>query len=225
VPIVALVGGVAAVIALAVFLWPTVGRSSGRLDVVVAGDGFVDEARQAIERRFRERGLSVSVVSASSLCAAQADVADEVEHGHPSVVVLSFQRAEPDCPDLVGPSTDSAGGTSGTAGSTAAVYDAVLRRLGDARVVLSLQPGAPGTAEAQDQAVAETYEALLAARRASVADPNALLGGVAAPAAMPCEWWDICPPGGWIPVRDAPAGPLTEAGGQRFARVIVGVVP
>ena len=51
-----------------------------------------------------------------------------------------------------------------------------LAEVGDARVVLSVQPGPPG-AEGQDQVVQDTYQALHADRRASVADPSTLLGG------------------------------------------------
>ena len=69
------------------------------------------------------------------------------------------------------------------------------------------------------------YLALRAERRASVADPSTLLGGAAAPAAMRCQWWDDCRPDGTVQVRQADGGPLTDAGDQRFARVVVGVIP
>jgi hypothetical protein len=198
-----LVGGIA-------YLWPTVGRSSGRLDVVVAGDGFALESQQALERRLRERGLSVEslVAASSSLCDDRAALEGVVRRRHPRVVVLSFQHPEPDCP-----------GIASTGDPTAALYGDVVRSLGDARVVLAVQPAA------QDEAVQSVYLALRSQRRASVADPSTLLGGAAAPAAMRCQWWDDCRPDGTVEVRAGDGGALTDAGGQRFARVVVGVIP
>ncbi len=108
---------------------------------------------------------------------------------------------------------------------TFALYDQVLHDVGGRRVVLVVQPGAPGAAQSQDQAVQAAYAALLAARRATVADPSTLLGGSAAPASMPCQWWDDCRPDGTVEVRTSPGGALTPAGSQRVARVVVGAIP
>jgi hypothetical protein len=209
-------GALVAVVALVAYAWPTMARSGDRTDVALAGDGFVYSSQQAVERHLREHGLSVRsfVAGASSLCAVRGQLLDLVHRVHPAVVVLSFRRAEPACP-----------GVEAAPDPTFAVYDEVLRSVGGARVVLAVQPGPADAANGQDQAVQATYAALLAARRATVADPSSLLGGAAAPALMPCQWWDDCRPDGRVQVRQADGGPLTSAGGQRFARVIVGAIP
>jgi hypothetical protein len=207
-----LLGGLAvvAVVATAVYLWPTVGRSPDRIDVVVAGDGFVQQGQEALERRFRERGLSVTsfVAGSSSLCEDRDELERVVRRDRPAVVVLSFQRSESGC--------DAA---AAGAEPTLATYEEVLRGLGRSRVILGLQPGA------QDEAVQNAYLELRARRVASVADPSTLLGGAAAPAVMRCQWWDDCRPDGTVEVRQGDGGPLTDAGDQRFARVVVGVIP
>jgi hypothetical protein len=207
-----LLGGVVvlAVVSTAVYLWPSVGRSSARVDVVVAGDGFVQQGQEALERRLRERGLSVTslVAASSSLCDDREELERVVRDARPAVVVLSFRRAEAGC--------DAA--ASG-ADPTLATYDDVLASLGGSRVVLAMQPAG------QDQAVQDAYLALRERRVASVADPSTLLGGAAAPAVMRCQWWDDCRPDGTVEVRQGDGGPLTDAGDQRFARVVVGVIP
>jgi hypothetical protein len=205
-----------AVVALVAYAWPAVARSSDRVDVVLAGDGFVHSSQQALERHLRERGLAVSslVAEASSLCAVRDQLTEMAHRQHPAVVVLSFRRAEGSCR-----------GVDAASDPTLALYDDVLSDLGDARVVLAVQPGIPGGPITQDQAVQATYAALLGDRRATVADPSTLLGGNAAPAVMRCQWWDDCQPDGNVRVRASTGGPLTEAGGQRFARVVVGAIP
>ena len=123
------------VVALVAYAWPAMARSSDRVDVVVAGDGFVQSSQQALERRLRERGLSVSslVTETSSLCAVRDQLTELARRQHPAVVILSFRRAEASCP-----------GVGATSDPTLALYDDVLSRLGDSRVVLAVQPGTPG---------------------------------------------------------------------------------
>ena len=51
-------------------------------------------------------------------------------------------------------------------------------------------------------------------------DPTRLIGAPGAAVTLPCEWWEeLCAPGGTV-VRDSD-GRLTEAGGERLARVLV----
>jgi hypothetical protein len=207
-----LLGGLAvlAAVATAVYLWPSVGRSSDRVDVVVAGDGFVQQSQEALERRLRERGLSVTslVAASSSLCDDREELERVVREARPAVVVLSFRRTESGC-DAAATGADR----------TLATYDEVLAALGGSRVILAVQPAA------QDEAVRSAYLALRERRVASVADPSTLLGGAAAPAVMRCQWWDDCRSDGTVEVRQGEGGPLTNAGDQRFARVVVGVIP
>jgi hypothetical protein len=207
---------VVAVLALVAYAWPAMARSNDRVDVVLAGDGFVHSSQQALERHLRERGLTVSslVAETSSLCAVRDQLTEMARRQHPAVVILSFRRAEGSCP-----------GVAAASEPTLALYDDVLHSLGDVRVVLAVQPGIAGGPNTQDQAVQATYAALLADRRATVADPSTLLGGTAAPALMRCQWWDDCQPDGNVRVRATIGGPLTPAGGQRFARVVVGAIP
>jgi hypothetical protein len=84
---------------------------------------------------------------------------------------------------------------------------------GDATVVALVQPGI------QDPGVRAEAEAL----ELTVADPTRLLGDAAA-VRLACQWWDDCEPDGQVAVRDD-AGALTPAGGERVARVLVGVLP
>ena len=81
----------------------------------------------------------------------------------------------------------------------------------DVTVIALAQTGAPDL-------VAGAAEA-----GAVVTDPSRLLGGADA-TRVGCLWWDDCEPDGQVTVRDAD-GRLTDAGGQRVARVLVGVVP
>lgn len=84
---------------------------------------------------------------------------------------------------------------------------------GAATVVALVQPGL------QDPQVRAEAEAL----GLTVADPTRLLGDATA-VRLACQWWDDCEPDGQIAVRDD-AGALTPAGGERVARVLVGVLP
>jgi hypothetical protein len=204
------------VVAVVAYAWPAVARPGNRIDVLMAGDAFVQSSRQALERHLRENGHAVTsvVAASSSLCADRDAIEEAVRRDHPAVLVLSYRRDEPACAGIA-PGTDP----------TLAVYDAVMRSAPRARVVLALQPGRPGAPATQEPAVQATYAALLTARRASVADPSNLLGGELAPVAMPCQWWDDCRPDGTVAVRVAPGGALTGAGQQRFARVVVGTIP
>ena len=59
-------GAVVVLVVVVAYVWPTVGRSSSRVDVVVAGDGLVHDGQQVLERRLRERGLSVTSMVAGS---------------------------------------------------------------------------------------------------------------------------------------------------------------
>ncbi|MGH9132660.1 MAG: hypothetical protein ACRDZZ_01890 [Ilumatobacteraceae bacterium] len=53
-----------------------------------------------------------------------------------------------------------------------------------------------------------------------IVDPTRLTSTPDGPATLPCEWWEEpCPPGGTT-VREAD-GTLTEAGGERLARILV----
>jgi hypothetical protein len=99
-----------------------------------------------------------------------------------------------------------------TTGTGCTLADGV-EAAGDATVVALVQPGA------QDPQVRAEAEAL----GLTVADPTRLLGDVAA-VRLSCQWWDDCEPDGQIAVRDD-AGALTPAGGERVARVLVGVLP
>jgi hypothetical protein len=59
----------------------------------------------------------------------------------------------------------------------------------------------------------------IAALGYDVVDPSRLVGQPGAAATMPCEWWEAeCPPAG-IEVR-GPDGELTDAGGERLARML-----
>jgi hypothetical protein len=61
--------------------------------------------------------------------------------------------------------------------------------------------------------------AAVAASGYDVVDATRLIGAGGGPVTMPCEWWEQpCPPQG-VAVRAAD-GTLTEAGGERLARVV-----
>jgi hypothetical protein len=63
-----------------------------------------------------------------------------------------------------------------------------------------------------------------AARDVTIVDPAPALGGDGAyHRALPCESWEqaVCEPDGTIVVRDDDGIHLTEAGGERYARVLL----
>lgn len=92
-----------------------------------------------------------------------------------------------------------------------ALVEAVRDATGNTTVIALAQSGSP-----------ELVDGARAAG-AVVADPSRLLGG-ADSARVGCLWWDDCEPDGQVTVRDAD-GRLTDAGEQRVARVLVGVIP
>lgn len=192
-------GAALAVVVGGWWLWPTLSGHDAVNDVLVVGDGDLATAKVPVERRLRERGLAVvDDLSAASWCEAATLLPDLIARFRPETVVVSF-RANGDCADGVGE----------------------VRRLvpGARHLVLVVQPG-PGR---MDEAVRNAIGAA-AAEGVSVADATALLGGDEMPPAVGCAWWDDCGPDGAIAVRDD-TGELTEAGGERIARVLAGVVP
>ncbi len=78
-----------AVAGAALWVWPSVARSSARLDVVVAGNGAVGEASDEIARHVREHGQSVQVVVTDP---CDLDALD-AQIGHAPVRIVSFTAA------------------------------------------------------------------------------------------------------------------------------------
>ncbi len=184
--------------------WPSLARDPARTDVVVVGDGQLADARDPIERRLRQRGLSVeSVDGAPSWCSAIDAARAAIERLDPDVVVLSVRGDDPDCPEM------AAGG---------AAWEDLAGRLSPAELVLVVQPGPQGLG--QPTAVQDVVRS---GTEWIVADPTPLLGTEGA-ADLTCQWWDDCTPAGTVTVREG-SGALTTAGGERVARVIAAVVP
>lgn len=189
--------GAAAVIAVLWWWWPTLARDPERTDVLVVGDGQLAQARDPIERRLRERGLSVAWRDAGGTWCEAVEVATAARAElEPDVVVLSVRDDASACAELV------------------ELHKAALGEL-----VLVIQPGPPG--EGQPVEVQQRLRAITAG--AVLADPTNLLGTEGA-RRLPCQWWDDCEPDGTVSVRDD-SGSLTPAGGERVARVIAAVVP
>lgn len=181
------------------WLWPTLSGHDSVHDVLIMGDGDLAAAKVPVERRLRERGLAVvEDLSPESWCDAAARLPELLDRWQPETVVVSF-RANGTCTDGVGE----------------------VRRLvdGGRDLVVMVQPGAGRTEDA-----VRTSIAAAAVDGVSVADATALLGGEAMPQDVGCMWWDDCRPDGAITLRDG-TGELTEAGGERVARVLAGVVP
>jgi len=88
---------------------------------------------------------------------------------------------------------------------------AVQRAAQGRRLIVVLQPGGSGV------------EAAFARAGVTVVDPTRLIGAAGQAASLGCQWWDICPPNGFIAVRDAD-GSLTLDGGERVARMLVAVL-
>lgn len=86
-------GGIA-LVALLALVWPSVARSSSRLDVAVVGNGAVTESSDEIARHVRERGLSVEVTAIDDPCApgALADAARGARTVIVSFTATSFGR-------------------------------------------------------------------------------------------------------------------------------------
>ena len=59
---------------------------------------------------------------------------------------------------------------------------------------------------------------------ATLIDPTRFIGDQLAATSMPCQWWESCSADGTIAVRNAD-GSLTQAGGDRVARIIVSELP
>lgn len=93
----------------------------------------------------------------------------------------------------------------------AAVTDAV-RAAGGHRVLIVVQPGRTGLEATADRA------------GATLIDPSSFVGDQPVATALPCQWWDNCTADGTVEVRAAD-GSLTQAGGDRVARLIVAQLP
>jgi hypothetical protein len=166
---------------------------SGPADVLVIGDGDLAVAREQVDRRLRERGVSVvQAIDATSWCDAADHLPVLIVESDPTSVVISL-RANGDCPNGV---------------------IAAVSAIGERRAVLVVQPGVGRQDDAVRTLIAEQAEANIV-----VADPSRLLGGDEAPTVATCQWWDDCAPDGTVQIR-YDSGALTPAGAERLARVI-----
>jgi hypothetical protein len=189
------VGAIAVVLGVW-WVYPSAAREPARLDVVIVGDGQVVEAAEPLARRVRELGMTVELITTDA-CGALPTVGSFIDERDPSIVVLS-------------PSTPE--------GCGAAFWFDAETAAGDARLVALVQPG---RTEA-------TARADVAAAGVAVADATVLLGersfDVPPPERLPCQWWDDCEPDGQVAVRDG-ARALTNAGAERLARTLAGMLP
>ena len=106
------------------------------------------------------------------------------------------------------------------AGDAEGFLRAVVDAARPAGVLVVVQPSPGG----QDAAMAAAVAAVAGLDGVTVVDPSHLLvtddGGVTAP----CQWWDDCPPDGFVVIRDR-AGSLTGAGRERVARAVAAAIP
>lgn len=103
--------------------------------------------------------------------------------------------------------------SAGDASACGATVVADVRAAIDGRIlVVVLQPGRAQPAGAVD------------GHRLRAVDPTRLIGASAVATDLPCQWWETCGAGGVIAVRN-PDGSLTDAGGERVARLVVAELP
>lgn len=197
--------GVVVLVAVVWWWWPTLRSDHERLDVLVVADGQVREGREQLDRRVRQRGLSISHTSVpASWCDAVDLVAEGVRDRAPGTVVVSVRSVEAGCD-----------GFSAAAGPG---WGDLRAAAGAAAVVVVVQPGPAPLG--QTPAVVEV---LRSGDVGIVADPTDLLGEEGEER-RPCQWWDDCEADGQVAVRSAD-GALTAPGGERVARVLVAVIP
>jgi hypothetical protein len=152
--------------------WPALVRDPDRTDVAVVGVGQVSEADEPIQRRIREQGMSVAMVTTEP-CDDVEEVAATLDDLDPSVVVLS-------------PSTSAA-----CSGSWSGLVDAVRASTDDATIIVL---GQTGTLDAGTLIEIDPLGVV-------VADPTRLLGDPTVVRAG-CQWWDDCEADGQVAIRD-----------------------
>jgi hypothetical protein len=97
-------------------------------------------------------------------------------------------------------------------GCDAGTLTRAVAAAGSRHVVIVTQPGRSG------------IEAVADHGGATLVDPTRYVGDQLTAVALPCQWWDACAVDGAVEVRNAD-GSLTEAGGDRVARLIVAELP
>jgi hypothetical protein len=203
--------GVVVSVSLA-YLWPSLVRSDGDVDLVMVLDGRAAPARDTIERALRTRAVRPeTTVSQGDAC----EVLASVRQTDPSkVLVLSAAVWR----------VDGCAG-AGLASDLREVVD-----LGRWRsVVVLLQPGPGGQPADSLEAVRVQLTGVVGV---TVADPSWLFSeGEGFPDRVPCQWWELgasfertCGADGRIAVRDE-SGSLVAPGWQRLARVLEGAIP
>lgn len=211
------------------------GSGGARIDIAVVGDSLIEQSRDQLAAHADAAGLRLEAhaFGGSAPCDWRDELARLAE-AEPRHLVLSF--AGNDNTPCVNPEGGGPRDPQTIADAYAEMMPGLLDLFAEAdtEVYLALPPpvGEPAS-EPAAAAIRATYRDLAAGRpELTLIDPAPLLGdddGRFA-AALPCEPWeaDECGPDGTITVRLPDGIHLTEAGGERYARVVmatIGVMP
>jgi hypothetical protein len=196
------------VLVIGVLAWwwfPTLSDESADTDVALVGDYYMTSAKKEITERIHEDGFSL-VWDTSPVIVPTTDAAGSAEPGPPGLTWCDAPEAvradvEHYHPHIVVVSF-VAEGLCGT--DPATLRRAVVDAAGSAKLIVVTNP---------------INEDLLVPESADVIRPARLLGPVGT-TQQACLWFDECPPGGHIDVRDED-GALTLSGQTRLARMIV----
>lgn len=172
----AVVIGVAALVAVGWWWWPTFSGQASGIDVVIVGDPFLVSAEQELTHRIHEDGFSLAwAPGVATWCELPAAVEAAVAADEPTHVIVSALEEGP----------------CGTPPEE--LRRAVAEAAGTARTVVVVQPG-----DVTTPAALSGVDAVLVESARLLGPPDTL--------GQSCQWWDDCPPSGQIAVRDEAGG-------------------
>jgi hypothetical protein len=198
-----------------------------RLDVAIVGDSLIEQSRDQFAAHAGDLGMSVEAHAFGG--SAPCDWQEEFERyaaERPRALIVSF--AGNDNTPCVNPAGGGFRDPQTIADAYAVMVPGILDLFEGTGTDLYLvlpPPVAPPASEPAAAAIRDVYRAIGAARDdVTVVDPTPVLGGDGSfHRALPCESWEqaVCGPDGTVVVRNDDGIHLTEAGGERYARVLL----
>ncbi|MFO7280071.1 MAG: GDSL-type esterase/lipase family protein [Thermoanaerobacterales bacterium] len=203
----------------------------GRVDIAVVGDSLIEQSRDQMAAHAAAAGLrfEAHAFGGSAPCDWRTEL-ERLAEVEPRHLVLSF--AGNDNTPCVNPEGGGPRDPQTIADAYAEMMPGLLDLFAgtDTEVYLVLPPpvGEPAS-EPAAAAIRATYRDLAADRPdLTLVDPAPLLGDADGrfAAALPCQPWERagCGPDGTVTVRLPDGIHLTEAGGERYARAVLGAV-
>ncbi|MCU1394590.1 MAG: hypothetical protein JWM34_3018 [Ilumatobacteraceae bacterium] len=184
---------VVALVVVAGLLWwwlPVLAGRSADTDVAIVGDSFLFSAQEQVTQRIHEDGFSLAWAPQTETWCDAPAAIRGIVHDDAPSIVVVSFSTEGSC---------------GTA--PAELRAQVAAAAGSAKLIVVEEPVGAGIGT-------DT-----ATPHATAVDVSRLIGPLGT-LDEGCLWWDICPPGGQIAVRNAD-GSLAASGQTRVARMIV----